>query len=92
MPHAARCNTSCHGIEELLSTPPPYLFQEGTVSYTVTDADGKTETVTHKRHGFAKHGQVRAHPKRPRADLRNGYVTATQRLRGPRSGTSACST
>jgi hypothetical protein len=46
-----------HGVEELLDPPPPYLFQEGTMTYTVTDTHGSTEVVTHKRHGFAHHGQ-----------------------------------
>ena len=35
-----------HGVEELLQPPPPYLFQGDTMAYTVTDVDGKTETVT----------------------------------------------
>jgi len=57
VPHAARCNTSCHGVEELLPTPPPYLFQEDKVTYTVKDWEGKIEVVEHTRHGFSKHGQ-----------------------------------
>ena len=47
-----RCNTSIHGVEELLDTPPPYLFQDATITYTVTDAAGKSESATHRRHSF----------------------------------------
>ena len=46
-----------HGVEELLDPPPPYLFQEDTMTYTLTDTHGSTEVVTHKRHGFGHHGQ-----------------------------------
>ena len=46
-----------HGVEELLDPPPPYLFQDETMTYTLTDTHGSTEVVTHKRHGFDHHGQ-----------------------------------
>ena len=49
----ARCNTSMHGVEELLSpSPPPYLLQESTIEYTVTDGRGSTSTTEHRRHAF----------------------------------------
>lgn len=47
-----RCNTSIHGVEELLESPPPYLFQELPIRYTVTDAKGASEEVEHRRHSF----------------------------------------
>merc|ERR1712083_791450 len=47
-----RCNTSVHGVEELLEEPPPYLFQKSTVTYNVTDAGGQSEVVSHQRHSF----------------------------------------
>jgi len=53
-----RCNTSIHGVEELLlPTPPPYLFLEFPITYTVTDDSGKTVQVQHKHHNFDGVGQ-----------------------------------
>jgi aminoglycoside 3-N-acetyltransferase len=52
-----RCNTSIHGVEELLPTPPPYLFQASTIAYTVQDAGGHTAVTEHRRHNFAGVGQ-----------------------------------
>lgn len=52
-----RCNTSMHGVEELLDTRPPFLFQENPIVYSVTDYSGKTEKVTHTRHNFSGVGQ-----------------------------------
>eukprot|EP01052_Picozoa_sp_SAG31_P006941 SAG31_NODE_325_length_17671_cov_9.902743_22_plen_248_part_00 len=57
-PCGARCNTSCHGIEELLEVPPPYLFKESKISYTVIDANGASTTQEqHSRHDFDGTGQ-----------------------------------
>ena len=47
-----RCNTSIHGVEELLPTPPPYLFRDERITYDVTDAEGHMLSVSHKRHDF----------------------------------------
>jgi aminoglycoside 3-N-acetyltransferase len=52
-----RCNTSIHGVEEAMATPPPYLLQAAPITYTVTDAAGQTRTVAHRRHDFAGTGQ-----------------------------------
>lgn len=53
-----RCNTSIHGVEEcLLPAPPPYLFNAADVMYSVTDANGREEKVSHKRHNFMGTGQ-----------------------------------
>ena len=46
-----------HGVEELLDPPPPYLFADEMMTYTLTDTHGAMEVVTHKRHGFGHHGQ-----------------------------------
>ena len=44
-------NTSLHGVEE--TAEPEYLFDRtAPVVYSVTDADGNRQTVTHLRHGF----------------------------------------
>ena len=42
-------NTSMHGVEELVG--PPYLFGDD-VTYQLTDANGETQDVTHRHHGF----------------------------------------
>jgi aminoglycoside 3-N-acetyltransferase len=52
-----RCNTSIHGVEETLSDPPPYLFKQSTITYTITGDDGEQVRVEHKRHNFEKTGQ-----------------------------------
>ncbi|MBQ7983749.1 MAG: AAC(3) family N-acetyltransferase [Clostridia bacterium] len=44
-------NTTLHGVEE--TAEPEYLFDRTSpIVYTVTDADGNRQTVTHLRHGF----------------------------------------
>jgi aminoglycoside 3-N-acetyltransferase len=53
----SRCNTSMHGVEELLAEPPPYLWQPTPVLCTVTDAEGVARTVAHRRHNFEGVGQ-----------------------------------
>jgi aminoglycoside 3-N-acetyltransferase len=52
-----RTNTSIHGVEELVSPPPPYLMSPEPVRYQVTDADGVTHEVVHRRHNFHGVGQ-----------------------------------
>ena len=52
-----RCNTSIHGVEELLASPPPYLFKAGTTEYRVRDASGAESTAVHRRHGCDCTGQ-----------------------------------
>ena len=49
----ARCNTSIHGVEEMLAAEPAYLLRPGEVEYVVTDAAGQSEAVRHRRHNFA---------------------------------------
>lgn len=52
-----RTNTSIHGVEELLSPPPPYLLLPQPVACRVTDAEGVTREVAHRRHNFEGVGQ-----------------------------------
>jgi len=53
----SRCNTSVHGVEELLAQPPPYLWQQAPVLCSVTDAAGVERVVAHRRHNFEGVGQ-----------------------------------
>ena len=54
----ARCNTLVHGVEEAaLPAPPPYLLLPGLVTYSVTDGEGRQESVQHARHDFGGVGQ-----------------------------------
>jgi len=49
-----RCNTSIHGVEELLlPSPPPYLLLPSPITYSLTDSKGLTQQVQHRRHNFA---------------------------------------
>jgi hypothetical protein len=49
-----RCNTSIHGVEELLQPQPPaYLLLPSPITYSITDARGLTQQVAHQRHNFA---------------------------------------
>jgi len=52
-----RCNTSIHGVEELLAPHPPYLLLPERVRCTVTDAAGVAREVAHRRHNFEGVGQ-----------------------------------
>ena len=53
-----RCNTSIHGVEELLAPDfPPYLFKQERTTYTITNAAGETTTASHRRHNFDCVGQ-----------------------------------
>ena len=41
----ARCNTSMHGVEEVLAQEPAYLMQEQPIVYQVTDEKGLSITL-----------------------------------------------
>lgn len=53
----ARCNTTIHGVEELLTPQPPYLLLQSPITYTITKADGTSYDAVHRRHDCADTGQ-----------------------------------
>lgn len=72
-----RCNTSIHGVEELLPKPPPFLFQEFPIVYSVVDYSGNCVKVEHKRHNFEGIGQRYERVANILEQNKNGYSEGT---------------